>query len=121
MLHAGDGVFRPQPRCGRLALQIETFDPHEPFFAPERFREAFPTNYRGPIFDWPPYAKVDEEPDEIAELRANYCAVLALCDFQLGRLLDDSTGATCGATPRWWSPPTTASCSASTTGGPRTA
>jgi arylsulfatase A-like enzyme len=70
-------------------LQIETFDPHEPFFAPERFREKFPTNYRGPIFDWPPYEKVSEEPDEIAELRANYCAVLALCDAQLGRLLDE--------------------------------
>ncbi len=70
-------------------LQIETFDPHEPFFAPERFRDAFPTNYRGPIFDWPPYEKVSEEPDEIAELRANYCAVLALCDAQLGRLLDE--------------------------------
>ena len=70
-------------------LQVETFDPHEPFFAPGRFREAFPTNYRGPIFDWPPYAKLDEEPDEVAELRANYCAVLALCDHQLGRLLDE--------------------------------
>jgi arylsulfatase A-like enzyme len=69
-------------------LQIETFDPHEPFFAPARFREAFPTNYRGPIFDWPPYARVDEAADECAELRANYCAVVALCDAQLGRLLD---------------------------------
>jgi arylsulfatase A-like enzyme len=69
-------------------LQIETFDPHEPFFAPARFREAFPTNYRGPILDWPPYARVEEAPDECAELRANYCAVVALCDAQLGRLLD---------------------------------
>ena len=69
-------------------LQIETFDPHEPFFAPARFRNAFPTNYRGPIFDWPPYAPIAEEPDECAELRANYCAVVALCDAQLGRLLD---------------------------------
>jgi arylsulfatase A-like enzyme len=69
-------------------LQIETFDPHEPFFAPARFRDAFPTNYRGPVLDWPPYARVAEEPDECAELRANYCAVVALCDAQLGRLLD---------------------------------
>ena len=23
-------------------LQIETFDPHEPFFAPERLKEKFP-------------------------------------------------------------------------------
>jgi arylsulfatase A-like enzyme len=76
--HAADGWF----------LQVETFDPHEPFQAPARFREAYPTNYAGPILDWPPYARVSEAPDECAELRANYCAVLALCDAQLGRLLD---------------------------------
>jgi arylsulfatase A-like enzyme len=69
-------------------LQIETFDPHEPFQAPARFRDAYPTNYAGPVLDWPPYARVSEHPDECAELRANYCAVLALCDAQLGRLLD---------------------------------
>jgi len=69
-------------------LQIETFDPHEPFFAPARFRDDYPTNYGGPILDWPPYARVTEAPDECAELRANYCAIVALCDAQMGRLLD---------------------------------
>ncbi|MGI9302066.1 MAG: sulfatase [Gammaproteobacteria bacterium] len=69
-------------------LQIETFDPHEPFFAPERYREDYPTNYAGPILDWPPYERVNEAPDECAELRANYCAIVALCDAQMGRLLD---------------------------------
>lgn len=69
-------------------LQIETFDPHEPFFAPERYRDDYPTNYSGPILDWPPYARVDEAPDECAELRANYRAIVALCDAQMGRLLD---------------------------------
>ena len=69
-------------------LQIETFDPHEPFFAPARFRDDYPTNYAGPIRDWPPYARVTEAPDECAELRANYCAIVALCDAQIGRLLD---------------------------------
>src|SRR5699024_7330601 len=33
-------------------LQIETFDPHEPYFAPDRFRQEFPTDYQGPILDW---------------------------------------------------------------------
>ena len=65
-------------------LQIETFDPHEPFFAPARFRDDYPTNYSGPILDWPPYARVTEAPDECAELRANYCAIVALCDAQMG-------------------------------------
>ena len=69
-------------------LQIETFDPHEPFHAPERFREDYPTDYDGPILDWPRYARVTEAPEECDELRANYAAIVGLCDAQLGRLLD---------------------------------
>ena len=69
-------------------LHVETFDPHEPFFAPDRFRADYPTTYRGPILDWPPYARVTEAPEECDELRANYCATVALCDHELGRLLD---------------------------------
>jgi arylsulfatase A-like enzyme len=69
-------------------LQIETFDPHEPFYAPARFREQFPTGWNGPIRDWPRYGRVDELPEECAALRANYYAVVALCDHLLGQLLD---------------------------------
>ncbi len=69
-------------------LQIETFDPHEPFFAPERFKEPFKTNWDGPIRDWPRYGRVEELPDEADELRANYYAIVSLCDFLLGQLLD---------------------------------
>ena len=69
-------------------LQIETFDPHEPFTAPERFREGFRTGWNGPVRDWPRYGRVDELPEECEELRANYYAVVALCDFLLGQLLD---------------------------------
>ena len=69
-------------------LQIETFDPHEPFFAPERFRKKFKTNYSGPRLDWPQYDRVKETPDEVAELKANYFALISLCDFLLGSVLD---------------------------------
>lgn len=69
-------------------LQLETFDPHEPFHAPARFREGFATDWKGPIRDWPRYGRVDELPEECEELRANYYAIVALCDFLLGQLLD---------------------------------
>jgi len=69
-------------------LQIETFDPHEPFNAPERFKEDFPTDYQGPVLDWPPYGRVQESLEECAELDAHYRANLTFCDEQLGRLLD---------------------------------
>src|SRR5690606_38294065 len=70
-------------------LQIETFDPHEPFTAPARFKEMFDTGWNGPIRDWPRYGRVDELPAECEELRANYYAVLAMCDSLLGELLDE--------------------------------
>lgn len=69
-------------------LQLECFDPHEPFMAPDRFKSLYPTDYEGPILDWPLYERVDESPEEIAELRANYAALLTMCDWYFGRLLD---------------------------------
>jgi arylsulfatase A-like enzyme len=69
-------------------LQIETFDPHEPFQAPERFKDQFRTGWNGPIRDWPRYGRVDELPEECEELRANYYAVVSLCDFLMGQMLD---------------------------------
>jgi arylsulfatase A-like enzyme len=69
-------------------LQLETFDPHEPFHAPDRFRNAYPSGWNGPVRDWPRYGRVDELPEECEELRANYYRVVALCDYLLGQLLD---------------------------------
>jgi len=86
--HAFDFLERNRAADGWL-LQIETFDPHEPFQAPERFKRPFATGWNGPIRDWPRYGRVDELPEECEELRANYYAVVAMCDFLLGRLLDD--------------------------------
>ncbi len=75
-------------RADNWFLQIETFDPHEPFHAPDRHRKNYPTKYEGPIRDWPPYGRVTEEEAEQDEMRANYMATLAACDELLGRLLD---------------------------------
>ena len=69
-------------------LQLECFDPHEPFHAPERFRKNYNTNYKGPILDWPIYERVKESEEEIAELRANYCALVSMCDEYFGKILD---------------------------------
>jgi arylsulfatase A-like enzyme len=69
-------------------LQIETFDPHEPFHAPDRFKDAFRTGWNGPVRDWPTYGRGNDEPGEADELRANYRATLAHCDHLLGKLLD---------------------------------
>jgi arylsulfatase A-like enzyme len=85
--HGFDFLDRNRNADGWL-LQIETFDPHEPFHAPERFKEPFRTGWNGPIRDWPRYGRVDELPEECEELRANYYGIVSLCDHLLGRLLE---------------------------------
>lgn len=69
-------------------LQLELFDPHEPFTAPVRFRDSLTTHYNGPVLDWPLYDKLDITDAEAQELQANYQAIVAMCDEQLGRILD---------------------------------
>ncbi len=69
-------------------LHLETFDPHEPFTAPEDLPSSRPDTYDGPLFDWPPYAPADEAPEVIEHARRRYEALLAMCDRNLGRVLD---------------------------------
>ncbi|WP_306317049.1 MULTISPECIES: sulfatase [unclassified Streptomyces] len=69
-------------------LQLELFDPHEPFFAPPHYRKLYPDGYDGPEFDWPPYAKTGETAAEIAHARSAYAALVTMCDRSLGRVLD---------------------------------
>ncbi|GHV42641.1 sulfatase [Spirochaetia bacterium] len=69
-------------------LQIECFDPHEPFFTYDSYRKLYPSDYAGPRFDWPDYAPVKESPAEIAEARRSYLALLSMCDHYLGKALD---------------------------------
>ena len=69
-------------------LQLELFDPHEPFTAPARFRREGDSDWTGGVLDWPSYARVQETPEEIAEIRANYAALVRMCDEYFGRLLD---------------------------------
>ena len=68
-------------------LHIETFDPHEPFFSRQHYKDLYPSDYDGPLFDWPQYGKVGEEPHQVAELRRNYSALVSMCDAYLGRIL----------------------------------
>jgi arylsulfatase A-like enzyme len=92
----------PGPRCFASALDfldknhtandwflmLECFDPHEPFHAPDRFKDIYKTGYKGGILDWPHYDRVAETPEDMAEIRANYAALVAMCDDYFGKLLD---------------------------------
>ena len=75
-------------RENRWFLQMECFDPHEPFFAPQKYRDLYPHQYDGPHFDWPPYREVRETPEQVAHCRYEYAALLSMCDAYLGKVLD---------------------------------
>lgn len=69
-------------------LQLETFDPHEPFYSMEKYKKLYPHEYNGPQFDWPEYKKVTESKEEVEHIRYEYAALLSMCDANLGKILD---------------------------------
>ncbi|HKM07354.1 MAG TPA: sulfatase [Sphaerochaeta sp.] len=78
--HASDNWF----------LQIEPFDPHEPYFLPyDEEEEAFDDTYTGPFFDWPNYGPSDQyTPEQITHVRNLYRRLVKRCDRQLKKVLD---------------------------------
>lgn len=72
-------------------LQIETFDPHEPFFSQPEFKNLYAERYeelRDMLWDWPPYAPRTESDEEVQHMRLNYAALVSMCDACLGKVLD---------------------------------
>ena len=74
--------------CDNWFLHWEFFDPHEPFFSQQSYKELYPHNYNGPLFDWPNYDRVNEPQDAVIHLRYQYAALLTMCDRYLGKFLD---------------------------------
>jgi len=87
---AGLDFLRRNKNHDHWFLQLETFDPHEPFCAHEKFRKLYENRRLGDevIFDWPFYRPVKESREEMEHLRAEYSALLSMCDDHLGRILD---------------------------------
>ncbi len=69
-------------------LQIEPFDPHEPFFSQQHYKDLYPHNYDGPHYDWPDYGPVRQTDAEVEHMRYQYAALVSMCDEWLGKILD---------------------------------
>ncbi|WP_330666271.1 sulfatase [Vallitalea sp.] len=69
-------------------LQIETFDPHEPFFTQQNYKDLYPHDYNGKHHDWPDYSKVIENQETIQHVKYEYAALVSMCDNYLGKVLD---------------------------------
>lgn len=71
-------------------LQIECFDPHEPFYVPERFRELYYNITPENQYFWPTYGDFAHEisKEDLIELQKEYAALISMCDYYLGKILD---------------------------------
>ena len=69
-------------------LQVELFDPHEPFYCTAKYREMYGDTWDGPLFDWPDYTEVRESPEAVEHIRKCYAGLLTMTDHWLGKLFD---------------------------------
>ncbi len=69
-------------------LQIEYFDPHEPYFVPQRYKDLYCAG-ADCDFDWPHYDEIKPGDEyKVDQARLNYRAVVSMMDHYLGKILD---------------------------------
>lgn len=71
-------------------LQIECFDPHEPFYVPEKYRKLYDCVEGEDRPYWPAYRRIDaaENKTDLENMQKEYAALISMCDHHLGRILD---------------------------------
>ena len=74
-------------QCDNWFLHLETFDPHEPYFVPDRFKDLYDFDYSRHTGDWPNYEQADN-PELSEHYRHTNAALISMCDHHLGKLLD---------------------------------
>ncbi len=68
-------------------LQIEAFDPHEPFYVPQKIFRFYMRKIRDDvIFEWPSYAPVCESEEDKKQAIIRYAALISMCDTYLGKV-----------------------------------
>jgi len=73
----------------RFFLYVDTFDPHEPWDAPQWYVDMYDPGYDGQVVRYPQYALTDFLTDaELQHARALYAAEVTLVDRWVGRLLE---------------------------------
>lgn len=76
-------------------VQIETFDPHEPFYNHPIFKDFYARHFQdwqkagGPLWDWPAYDFARESRELVEHMRFEYAALVSMCDAHLGMVLDE--------------------------------
>jgi len=72
-------------------LHIETFDPHEPYFVPQKYKNLYDFDFSKSTRDWPHYVNAEESEDHrklYDHFRYTNAALVSMCDNYLGKVLD---------------------------------
>ncbi len=69
-------------------LQLECFDPHEPFFVPEKYLRMYGIDDPAQFDGWAPYYFVTENEARKNTIQNYYKALLTMVDAYVGRVLD---------------------------------
>jgi hypothetical protein len=69
-------------------LQLELFDPHEPFYVVQKYLDLYGDTWTGPIYDWPGYGVVQDSPEAVEHIKKCYAALVTMTDHWLGKLFD---------------------------------
>lgn len=75
-------------RSDNWFLQLELFDPHEPFYVIKKYLDLYDDRWDGPIYDSPDYGVVKDSPEATEHMRKAYAALLTMTDHWLGRVWD---------------------------------
>lgn len=86
---AGLEFLREHTDLDNWFLQIECFDPHEPFYVPQKYRSMYGLPEEETL-NWPRYGMVPsgDYRQDIENAQKEYAALMTMCDGQLGRVLD---------------------------------
>ncbi len=68
-------------------LQVECFDPHEPYYVPDKYRKLYQLA-DNVLLNWPAYTEIVDENIDLLALRREYAALITMCDYHLGLVLD---------------------------------
>ncbi|MEA3403651.1 MAG: sulfatase [Armatimonadota bacterium] len=70
-------------------LYVDTFDPHEPWDAPQQYVDLYDPGYAGERVTYPVYGRTDYISErELEHMRALYAAEVTLVDAWVGRLIE---------------------------------
>lgn len=88
-IHAGIEFLKEHKDLDNWLLHIECFDPHEPFYVPQNYRDLYDLKEEETL-NWPRYGKVasDTYKDDIKNSQKEYAALITMCDTHLGHILD---------------------------------